>query len=143
MARLHRPKAGFVVRTWVVLLWHVDTVLFRMRWRNMQRIPPPEQGGVVIAINHLSHIDTILNLALEGRLPDPTNGALYFRSATAVAGQTPVAVVKDHAFFARSGQALQQASDTGAQEIIDPAPSAGSSADMPARIPAVPRLGDQ
>ena len=72
MSRLHRPKAGFVVRTWVVLLWHVDTLLFRMRWRNLQRIPPPGQGGVVIAINHLSHEDTILMARLiwtAGRIP--------------------------------------------------------------------------
>jgi 1-acyl-sn-glycerol-3-phosphate acyltransferase len=57
---------------WVVLLYQVDTLLFRMRWRNLQRIPPPEEGGVVIAINHLSHEDTILMARLvwmAGRIP--------------------------------------------------------------------------
>jgi len=106
------------------------------RWKALPAVSPVRQA----------HIDTILNLALEGRLPDPTNGALYFRSATAVAGQTPVAVVKDHAFFARSGQALERASDTVALDSFDSAAPAQTSSDMPARIPAVPavpRLGEQ
>jgi hypothetical protein len=62
-----------------------------------------------------AHIDTIINLALDGRLPDPTNGARFFQNPTIVAkragegsvsaglvnfgGQTPVAVIKDHAFY--------------------------------------------
>jgi len=62
-----------------------------------------------------AHIDTILNLALDGRLPDPTNGARYFQNPRIVAdragsgtvspavvnfgGQKPVAVIKDHAFY--------------------------------------------
>jgi spore germination cell wall hydrolase CwlJ-like protein len=62
-----------------------------------------------------AHIDTILNLAMDGRLPDPTNGARYFQNPAIVAGraaagtvsaglvnfggQKPVAVIKDHAFF--------------------------------------------
>ena len=62
-----------------------------------------------------AHVDTILNLALDGRLPDPTNGARYFQnpaivSARAAAGtvssglvdfggQKPVAVIRDHAFY--------------------------------------------
>jgi spore germination cell wall hydrolase CwlJ-like protein len=62
-----------------------------------------------------AHIDTILNLAVDGRLPDPTNGARYFQNPTIVAGraaagtvsaglvnfggQKPVAVIRDHVFF--------------------------------------------
>jgi spore germination cell wall hydrolase CwlJ-like protein len=62
-----------------------------------------------------AHVDTILNLALDGRLPDPTNGARYFQNPTIVAGraaagtvsaglvnfggQKPLAVIRDHAFF--------------------------------------------
>ena len=65
-----------------------------------------------------AHIDTILNLALDGRLLDPTNGARFFQNPAIVAaraevgtvpadrvnfgGQAPVAVIKDHAFYATS-----------------------------------------
>jgi N-acetylmuramoyl-L-alanine amidase len=74
-----------------------------------QRLPP--RSAVEQA-----HIDTILNLALDGRLPDPTNGARFFQNPAIVAaraevgtvspdrvnfgGQAPVAVIRDHAFYA-------------------------------------------
>lgn len=77
-----------------------------------QRLPP--RNAVEQA-----HIDTILNLVLDGRLPDPTNGARFFQNPPVVAaraeagtvptdrvnfgGQTPVAVIKDHAFYAAGG----------------------------------------
>lgn len=72
MSRLHRPKAGFWIRAWVMILFPIDTLLFRLRWLNLQRVPPPEQGGVVVAINHLSHADTVLMARLvwtSGRVP--------------------------------------------------------------------------
>jgi spore germination cell wall hydrolase CwlJ-like protein len=105
------------------------------RWKALPAVSPVKQA----------HIDTILNLVLEGQLPDPTNGALYFRSATTetgLAGQTPVAVVKDHVFFARSGQA----SETSAPELIDAAAPPTATAAAPLRfpaVPAVPPLGDR
>jgi spore germination cell wall hydrolase CwlJ-like protein len=62
-----------------------------------------------------AHIETILNLALDGRLPDPTNGARYFQNPAVVAsreavgavsagltnfgGQKPISVIRDHAFY--------------------------------------------
>ena len=62
-----------------------------------------------------AHIDTILNLALDGRLPDPTSGARYFQNPKIVAGRVaagtaspgladfggtaPIATIKDHAFY--------------------------------------------
>lgn len=62
-----------------------------------------------------ARIDTLINLVLEGRLPDPTGGALYFQNprvvaARAAAGQvsprrvhfggaTPSAVIGGHAFY--------------------------------------------
>lgn len=72
MSRLHRPKAGFWIRTWVIILFPVTSLLFKLRWRNLERVPAPEQGGVIIAINHLSHADTILMARLvwtSGRVP--------------------------------------------------------------------------
>jgi spore germination cell wall hydrolase CwlJ-like protein len=97
------------------------------RWKALPAVSPVKQA----------HIDTILNLALDGQLPDPTNGALYFRNSAVMAGETPVAVIKDHVFFARSGQA----SETSAPEKIDAATPPTATAAAPARIPAVPAEG--
>jgi 1-acyl-sn-glycerol-3-phosphate acyltransferase len=72
MSRLHRPKAGFWIRAWVIILFPISSLFFRLRWRNLDRMPAPEQGGVLIATNHLSHADTILMARLvwsSGRVP--------------------------------------------------------------------------
>lgn len=72
MSRLHRPKAGFWIRAWVIILFPVDTLFFKLRWHHLDRVPAPEQGGALIAINHLSHADTILMARLvwsSGRVP--------------------------------------------------------------------------
>ncbi|MGH3165779.1 MAG: cell wall hydrolase [Trebonia sp.] len=66
--------------------------------------------------------ETILHLILEGRVPDPTNGALYFQNPAIVAeraaagrvpaalvnfgGEKPSAVIRDHAFYRRISPAL-------------------------------------
>lgn len=78
-------------------------------WRALTAATPAERA----------RIDTILNLALEGRLPDPTGGALYFQNPAIVAararagtvsaelvhfgGATPSATIGDHAFYAATG----------------------------------------
>lgn len=75
-------------------------------WRNLPAPKPAQQARV----------DTIINLALEGRLPDLTNGALFFQNPEIVAqrenegqvseglthfgGSTPSAVIQDHTFYA-------------------------------------------
>lgn len=72
MARLHRPKAGFWIRAWVIILFPIDALFFKLRWRHLDRVPAPDQGGVIIAMNHLSHADTILMARLvwsSGRVP--------------------------------------------------------------------------
>jgi 1-acyl-sn-glycerol-3-phosphate acyltransferase len=72
MARLHRPKAGFFIRAWVIILFPVTSLFFKIKWRNLDRVPAPEQGGVLIAVNHLSHADTILMARMvwsSGRVP--------------------------------------------------------------------------
>lgn len=71
---------------------------------------------------------TILDLILQGRLPDPTAGSTYFQNAAVVAqraaagqvppnlvnfgGQTPAATVRDHSFFHgdRTGSAARRSS---------------------------------
>ena len=61
MSRLHKPKAGFWIRLCVVILYPLDAVLFRISWHHLERMPAPEQGGVIVAINHISHVDTVLD----------------------------------------------------------------------------------
>lgn len=72
MSRLHKPTAGFWIRFCVMVIYPLDGLLFRIRWRHLDRVPAPSQGGVLIAINHTSHLDTILMARLvwqTGRVP--------------------------------------------------------------------------
>jgi N-acetylmuramoyl-L-alanine amidase len=78
-------------------------------WRGLRPVTASQQA----------RIDTMLNLALDGRLPDPTGGALYFQNPKTVAaraaagtvprrlvnfgGLSPTAVIGDHAFYQASG----------------------------------------
>ena len=70
MSRLHTPKAGFLIRMCVVVLYPVNSLLFRIRFRNLDRVPAA--GGVILAANHNSYADTIFMARLvwhAGRLP--------------------------------------------------------------------------
>ena len=70
MSRLHHPKAGFWIRFCVALLYPLDAVLFKIRWRGLEKIPA--EGGVILVVNHISYIDTILMARLvwqSGRIP--------------------------------------------------------------------------
>jgi 1-acyl-sn-glycerol-3-phosphate acyltransferase len=72
VSRLHKPKAGFWIRAWVALLYPLVGLVFRIRWRHLDRVPPPEAGGVIIAINHVSQVDTVLMARMvwqAGRVP--------------------------------------------------------------------------
>lgn len=72
MSRQYTPKAGFWIRMCVVILFPVDSLLFRIRWHHLDRMTPPSDGGVIIALNHISHIDTVLMARLvwsSGRVP--------------------------------------------------------------------------
>jgi 1-acyl-sn-glycerol-3-phosphate acyltransferase len=72
MSRLHKPKAGFWIRTWVTILYPLDGLLFKIRWRHLDKMPAPDKGGVIIALNHTSQIDTVLMARLvwaSGRVP--------------------------------------------------------------------------
>jgi len=78
-------------------------------WRNLPDVTATRQA----------RIDTILNLALEGRLPDLTNGARYFQNPRIVAdraaagevapglvnfgGAPPSAVIGAHSFYVAAG----------------------------------------
>lgn len=80
------------------------------QWENL----PP------VSVAQLSKVETIINLALDGHLPDLTNGALFFqnpaivgqrekagtvsRGLTNFGGSQPSAVIKDHSFYASIGK---------------------------------------
>jgi 1-acyl-sn-glycerol-3-phosphate acyltransferase len=70
MSRLHKPKAGFVIRLVVVVLYPISSMLLRVRYRHLERVPA--EGGVILAPNHNSYADTIFMARLAwqaGRLP--------------------------------------------------------------------------
>jgi 1-acyl-sn-glycerol-3-phosphate acyltransferase len=98
MTRLHAPKAGFWIRLCVAVIYPLDGVLFRIRWHHLDRVPPPAAGGVIIAINHLSSVDTLLMARLvwqSGRVPRFLVKASAFRwpvigRVLRGAGQIPV-----------------------------------------------------
>ena len=78
-------------------------------WRNLPSLSAKQRAT----------IETILGLIQQGRLPDPTHGATFFQNprivaAREAAGQvrvgltnfndrTPIAVIRDHAFFGQLG----------------------------------------
>lgn len=75
-------------------------------WQQLPALPPAQRARV----------DTIINLAMDGRLPDLTNGARFFQNPQIVAqreadgtvsnglthfgGSSPSAVIQDHTFYA-------------------------------------------
>ena len=70
MSRLHKPKAGAWIRFVVLIVYPVVGLVYRVRWRALDRIPAT--GGVIIAINHVSHMDTLVMARLvwqSGRIP--------------------------------------------------------------------------
>lgn len=65
-----RRKAGFWVRLCVVLIWPLDSVLFRLRWRGTENVP--KTGGVILAGNHISYADWLTFTRFiwdSGRIP--------------------------------------------------------------------------
>ncbi len=72
MSRQYKPKAGFWIRLCVAILYPLDGLLFRIRWHHIERVPAPSTGGVIIALNHVSQIDTVLMARFvwqSGRVP--------------------------------------------------------------------------
>lgn len=136
MRRLHKPKAGFWFRLCVSVICPLDGLLFRLRWRHLDRIPPPapegagsgrdatdRPGGVIIAVNHISHIDTLLVARLlwqSGRLPRFMIKATLFHTPLLSAifrytGQIPV-----YRGTTNAARSLQRAADAlrGGQAVV-------------------------
>jgi N-acetylmuramoyl-L-alanine amidase len=97
-------------------------------WRRLRKPSPAQQA----------HIETILNLALAGRLPDLTHGARYFQNVRLVAaravrgevspalvgfgGARPTAVIGAHSFYAERRPATSGRSRASSPGDPSPAP---------------------
>ncbi len=58
MARSRRGPVGFWIRVAWVVIWPLVPVFFKVRWRNLERMPAT--GGVIIATNHVSYADPLV-----------------------------------------------------------------------------------
>lgn len=122
-------------------------------WRSLPAVRPADRA----------RIDTILNLALEGRLPDLTGGALYFQNPRIVAaraaagavsprlvhfgGASPSAVIGDHAFYVGQKRApgpppLDRIALAGGEIIVGPT-DPGVAANGPAPSDGAPFNGER
>lgn len=122
-------------------------------WRALPPVRPADRA----------RIDTILNLALEGRLPDLTGGALYFQNPKIVAsraaagvvsprlvhfgGASPSVVIGDHAFYVGQKRApgpppLDRIALAGGEIIVAPT-RPGVEAKGPAPSDGVPINGER
>jgi N-acetylmuramoyl-L-alanine amidase len=99
----------------------VDGVLnARSQFEPVMRAGGDWRGLMPVSSAAQAHVDTILNLAIDGRLPDLTHGARYFQNPAIVAsraragegspglvnfgGATPSAVIGAHSFYAATGR---------------------------------------
>jgi N-acetylmuramoyl-L-alanine amidase len=99
----------------------IDTVLnARSQFEPVMRAGGDWRSLPPVSAAAQARIDTILNLALEGRLPDLTHGARYFQNPIIVAGRAragqvsaglvnfggaaPSAVIGAHSFYAETGR---------------------------------------
>lgn len=144
MSRLHKPKAGFWIRLCVVILYPIDGLLFRLRWRHLDRMPAPSKGGVIVAVNHIGQIDTVLMARViwqSGRIPRfmIKSGVFGWPIAGRMmtgAGQIPV-----HRGTADAAQSLREAVtalERGESVIIYPE---GSTTKDPTRWPMQGKTG--
>ena len=99
----------------------VDGVLnARSQFEPVMRVGGDWRGLAPVSAAAQARVDTILNLALDGRLPDLTHGARYFQNPVIVAGRAragqvvpglvnfggarPSAVIGAHSFYAETGR---------------------------------------
>lgn len=126
MSRLHKPKAGFWIRLCVAILYPLDALMYRIRWRHLDRVPAPEQGPVIIAINHISHVDTVLMARLvwqTGRVPRFLIKAGVFTKPVVgriMRGSKQIPVSRGTTDAAQSLEAAAKALDAGEAVVIYP-----------------------
>lgn len=144
MSRLHKPKAGPWIRFVVLIVYPLDALLYRLRWRNLDRVTPPSEGGVIIAINHISHIDTILMARMvwqSGRIPRfMIKGKLFHKPVTGPVfrGTKQIPVYRGTADAANSLSAAVDALAAGEAVVIYPE---GTTTKDPAQWPMLAKTG--
>ena len=124
MSRLHRPRAGFWIRLCVVVLYPLNSLLFKITYRHLDRIPA--KGGVLVVANHNSYADTIFMARLiwqAGRIPrflikSSVFGKPVIGRAMSGAGQIPV--IRGTSDAVQSLHAAKAALDAGHCVIIYP-----------------------
>jgi 1-acyl-sn-glycerol-3-phosphate acyltransferase len=144
MSRLHKPKAGGYIRFWVSLLYPLDSLFFKIKWRNLDQVPPPSDGGVILALNHLAQVDTVLMARMvwqSGRIPRFMVKSAVFKwpvigPLQAGAGQIPV--YRGTADAAKSLRDAVTALEKGECIVIYPE---GSTTKDPAGWPMQARTG--
>lgn len=65
-----RRHAGFWIWLCVVIMWPLNSMLFKLRFRGVDNVP--KTGGVLFAFNHISHADwlpTVRYVWDSGRVP--------------------------------------------------------------------------
>lgn len=116
-------------------------------WRRLP-VPRPEQRA---------RIDALINLILDGCLPDPTGGALYFQNPAIVAaraqagqvsdrlvhfgGARPSAVIGDHAFYVATGRTAGAEAASPPRDAIFVPKAAAGAADLASMTDAPPQAG--
>jgi 1-acyl-sn-glycerol-3-phosphate acyltransferase len=124
VSRLHKPKAGFWIRLCVAIIYPTDSLLFRIRWRHLERMPA--KGGVIVVLNHISHIDTILMARLiwqTGRIPRfmIKSGVFDVKVVGSILkGAKQIPVARGTVDAAKSLEAAVKALDDGEAVIIYP-----------------------
>lgn len=142
MTRLHKPKAGFWIRLAVVILYPFDSIMFRMRWHKLAAIPG--KGGVIIALNHISHVDTVLMARMiwqSGRIPRfLVKNTLFSKPAigTILRGADQIPVYRGTTNAANSLQAAVDALADGEAVVIYPE---GTVTKDPAQWPMLGKTG--
>jgi 1-acyl-sn-glycerol-3-phosphate acyltransferase len=124
MSRLHKPKPEWMVRAVVLALYPFSSLMFRIRFQHLERIPPT--GGVILAANHISHVDTVLIARVvwqSGRIPRFMIKSSIFDNA--VLGQImrrtkQIPVSRGTSDAAKSLDAARAALDAGEAVVIYP-----------------------
>jgi 1-acyl-sn-glycerol-3-phosphate acyltransferase len=142
VSRLHKPKAGFWIRLCVIIIFPTDRLLFRMRWRHLDRMPA--RGGVIVVLNHISHIDTILMARLiweTGRIPRfmIKSGVFDVKGLGVIMrGAKQIPVARGTVDAAKSLEAAVQALENGEAVVIYPE---GTITKDPEQWPMQPKSG--
>jgi len=142
VSRLHKPKAGFWIRLCVVLIYPLAGLLYRIRWRGLDRVPAA--GGVILALNHISHIDTLLMARMiwqSGRVPRfMIKASLFHKPVTGpiFRGSKQIPVYRGTGDAARSLREAVTALERGEAVVIYPE---GTITRDPAKWPMLGKTG--